>query len=105
MNIYNADILFVFQELLFVFAVGQGLVSAAEVVSCFGMMKWGGVRCSLSSVYEERSLCSCYCILKNGLSISNGLKGGGVIVFIVVYVSECVCEREREREYKTGRSL
>ncbi len=53
MNIYNADILFVFQELLFVFAVGQGLVSAAEVVSCFGMMKWGGEMLSVLCLWGK----------------------------------------------------
>ncbi len=94
MNIYNADILFVFHELLFVFAVGQGLVSAAEDIICFGMMKWG-VRCFLSCLWEKVTVLLLL-YLKNGLSISNGLKGGGFIVFMVVCV--CVWERERERE-------
>lgn len=84
-------------------AVGQGLVSAAEVVSCFGMMKWGGsdALCPLSM---GKGHCAPVIFLKkNGLSISNGLKGGDAIVFMMVYVSVCV--RERQRENKTGRSL
>lgn len=53
MNIYNADILFVFHELLFVSALGQGLVSAAEDVRCFGMMKWGGQMLSVLCLWEK----------------------------------------------------